>query len=210
MLSVLHTAWSCYRMRLSTCCLRMPGLGLMRWRTTLFPVCSLLRERNIRSKERMAGLEGQVALIMGAGGHERSWPYHSLDAAAQPANGGLLLHETHGKDDTMSVPYAGSSQQFDVEIGSNVMMPTRDGVRLATDLYDPAVHGDRAARDFRSSWNARPTTKCPPETSPTASTLPAGVTSTPSKTCAGDLNRKESGTPLPEKHPMVTTRSNGW
>jgi putative CocE/NonD family hydrolase len=44
--------------------------------------------------------------------------------------------------------YEGSYQQYDVVCESNVMMPLRDGVRLATDIYFPAVRGERAEGRF--------------------------------------------------------------
>lgn len=37
--------------------------------------------------------------------------------------------------------YEGSYQQYDVICKSNVMIPMRDGVSLATDLYFPALDG---------------------------------------------------------------------
>ncbi|HLZ70952.1 MAG TPA: CocE/NonD family hydrolase [Dehalococcoidia bacterium] len=40
---------------------------------------------------------------------------------------------------------AGSWQQYDVLVERDVMVATRDGVRLATDLYYPALHGERVA-----------------------------------------------------------------
>jgi hypothetical protein len=41
--------------------------------------------------------------------------------------------------------YQGSSQQYDVLCESNVMVPMRDGVCLATDIYFPALGGKRVA-----------------------------------------------------------------
>ena len=41
----------------------------------------------------------------------------------------------------MTKTYEGSHQQYDVIIDHNVMMPMRDGVCLATDLYHPASNG---------------------------------------------------------------------
>ena len=48
----------------------------------------------------------------------------------------------------MPQPYEGSHQQYDALIDSNVMIPARDGVKLATDLYFPATGGTRAAGRF--------------------------------------------------------------
>ncbi|MGH2369295.1 MAG: CocE/NonD family hydrolase, partial [Chloroflexota bacterium] len=45
-------------------------------------------------------------------------------------------------------PYEGSAQQFDVLCERNVMIPARDGVRLATDLYFPAIGGRWAPGRF--------------------------------------------------------------
>ena len=44
--------------------------------------------------------------------------------------------------------YQGSHQQYDVVAESNVMVPARDGVGLATDLYFPATDGRRAGGQF--------------------------------------------------------------
>ncbi len=44
--------------------------------------------------------------------------------------------------------YQGSHQQYDVVRESNVMVPMRDGVRLATDVYFPASGGRRADGRF--------------------------------------------------------------
>ncbi len=48
----------------------------------------------------------------------------------------------------MTNTYSGSHQQYDVVIESNVMMPMRDGVRLATDIYFPAIDGQPAEGKF--------------------------------------------------------------
>ncbi len=45
----------------------------------------------------------------------------------------------------MPKTYAGSHQQYDVLCESNVMVPMRDGVRLATDIYFPAADGGRVS-----------------------------------------------------------------
>ena len=48
----------------------------------------------------------------------------------------------------MSQPYEGSSQKYDVICRSNVRVPMRDGVQLATDIYFPAVADQPAAGQF--------------------------------------------------------------
>ena len=48
----------------------------------------------------------------------------------------------------MAVVYDGSSQQYDVLCDQNVMVRTRDGVGLATDIYFPALGGQRAEGAF--------------------------------------------------------------
>jgi predicted acyl esterase len=48
----------------------------------------------------------------------------------------------------MPQPYEGSHQQYDALIDSRVMIPMRDGVKLATDFYFPASGGQRAAGQF--------------------------------------------------------------
>ena len=44
--------------------------------------------------------------------------------------------------------YEGSHQQYDVICESNVMIPMRDGVRLATDIYFPALRGQKVSAKF--------------------------------------------------------------
>ena len=44
--------------------------------------------------------------------------------------------------------YEGSHQEYDVQCESGFMMPMRDGVRLATDVYFPTVNGQRAEGPF--------------------------------------------------------------
>ena len=48
----------------------------------------------------------------------------------------------------MSDPYEGSPIQYEVKIESNVMIPMRDGINLATDLYVPANDGEKADGTF--------------------------------------------------------------
>ena len=44
--------------------------------------------------------------------------------------------------------YEGSHQQYDAIYEKNVMIPARDGVRLATDIYFPAEGESRAEGRF--------------------------------------------------------------
>lgn len=46
------------------------------------------------------------------------------------------------------VPYEGSVQAFDVVVERNVLIPMRDGVRLAADIYRPALNGRPVAGQF--------------------------------------------------------------
>ncbi|MBM3238560.1 CocE/NonD family hydrolase [Candidatus Poribacteria bacterium] len=48
----------------------------------------------------------------------------------------------------MPKSYEGSYQQYDVICQSNVMLPMRDGVRLATDIYFPALRGKQVSKKF--------------------------------------------------------------
>ena len=41
----------------------------------------------------------------------------------------------------MAAPYQGSAQQYDSVCMSDVMIPARDGIGLATDIYYPALNG---------------------------------------------------------------------
>ncbi|MCH7802241.1 MAG: CocE/NonD family hydrolase, partial [Chloroflexi bacterium] len=49
---------------------------------------------------------------------------------------------------SVQTSYEGSHQQYDVFIEQNVMLEMRDGVRLATDIYFPAIKGVRASGQF--------------------------------------------------------------
>ncbi|MDA1190011.1 MAG: CocE/NonD family hydrolase [Chloroflexi bacterium] len=49
---------------------------------------------------------------------------------------------------TKSKAYEGSQQEYGVVWERNVMMPVRDGVKLATDIYYPATDGKRAGGKF--------------------------------------------------------------
>ena len=48
----------------------------------------------------------------------------------------------------MTQTYTGSHQQYDVICESNTMVPMRDSLRLATDIYIPARNGTRADGPF--------------------------------------------------------------
>ena len=48
----------------------------------------------------------------------------------------------------MNNRYEGSSIAYDVEIRKNVMIPMRDGVQLAADIYLPSFHGETAPGEF--------------------------------------------------------------
>ena len=62
----------------------------------------------------------------------------------------------------MTEPYAGSYQQYGVECHANLMIPMRDGVRLATDLYFPAQDGARAPGQFPVILERTPYDKASP------------------------------------------------
>ena len=48
----------------------------------------------------------------------------------------------------MNAPYAGSPIAYDVAIQKNVMVPMRDGVQLAADIYFPSVNAQPAEGSF--------------------------------------------------------------
>ena len=48
----------------------------------------------------------------------------------------------------MPESYQGSHQQYDAICQSNIMIPMRDGVHLATDIYLPALGGQPASGKF--------------------------------------------------------------
>lgn len=58
--------------------------------------------------------------------------------------------------------YQGSHQQYDVVIEADVMVPARDGVGLATDLYFPTVAGRRAPGRFPVVLERTPYDKAAP------------------------------------------------
>jgi len=63
----------------------------------------------------------------------------------------------------MTHPYEGSQQQYHVLIESNVMIPMRDGIRLATDLYFPASDNRRAEGSFPVILERTPYGKASPQ-----------------------------------------------
>ena len=62
----------------------------------------------------------------------------------------------------MSGAYDGSHQEFGVVRESDVMVPMRDGVRLATDIYFPATGGRRADGGFQVILDRTPYEKRSP------------------------------------------------
>ncbi len=62
----------------------------------------------------------------------------------------------------MPSTYEGSAQQYEVLSESNVMVPMRDGVRLATDLYFPTFQGQKAVGKFPVILERTPYDKAAP------------------------------------------------
>ena len=62
----------------------------------------------------------------------------------------------------MAALYQGSHQEYDVICQRNVMMPMRDGVELATDIYFPAIGGRRAEGRFSVILERTPYNKASP------------------------------------------------
>ena len=62
----------------------------------------------------------------------------------------------------MTKTYEGSHQQYDVIIDHDMMMPMRDGVRLATDIYYPATDGKQADGRFPVILERTPYNKAAP------------------------------------------------
>ena len=62
----------------------------------------------------------------------------------------------------MPKSYEGSHQQYDSLCETNVMMPMRDGVGLATDIYFPATGGRRAEGEFPVILERTPYDKAAP------------------------------------------------
>lgn len=46
------------------------------------------------------------------------------------------------------------SQTYEVSATKDVMIPARDGIKLATDIYRPARNGAAVGVSFRRCWNA--------------------------------------------------------
>jgi putative CocE/NonD family hydrolase len=59
-------------------------------------------------------------------------------------------------------PYEGSHQAYDVVCARDVPVPARDGVRLATDIYLPALGGRRAPGRFPVLLERTPYDKAAP------------------------------------------------
>lgn len=62
----------------------------------------------------------------------------------------------------MPESYEGSHQQYDVITERDTMLPMRDGIRLATDLYFPSVGGKKAAGPFPMILERTPYSKLSP------------------------------------------------
>ena len=62
----------------------------------------------------------------------------------------------------MAKTYEGSHQQYDVVVDRDMMIPMRDGVRLATDLYHPATGGKPADGRFPVILERTPYNKAAP------------------------------------------------
>ena len=62
----------------------------------------------------------------------------------------------------MTTAYQGSHQQYDVVCEANTMVPTRDGLGLATDIYFPAASGRRAEGVFPVVLERTPYDKASP------------------------------------------------
>ena len=62
----------------------------------------------------------------------------------------------------MAEAYEGSHQQYDAVVEQNVMAPMRDGVRLAADIYLPAVGGRMAEDEFPVILERTPYEKATP------------------------------------------------
>jgi putative CocE/NonD family hydrolase len=63
----------------------------------------------------------------------------------------------------MTETYEGSHQQYDVIMETNTMLPMRDGVNLATDLYFPALGGQKADGPFPVILERTPYDKMSPK-----------------------------------------------
>ena len=63
----------------------------------------------------------------------------------------------------MTHPYEGSHQQYEVLIDPKVMIPMRDGIRLATDVYFPAAGGRCAEGPFPVILERTPYNKASPQ-----------------------------------------------
>jgi putative CocE/NonD family hydrolase len=69
-------------------------------------------------------------------------------ASNESANRQPTYKKKPGGEGKVTERYEGSAQEYGVECLSNVMIPMRDGVSMATDLYFPAHNGKRAEGRF--------------------------------------------------------------
>ena len=62
----------------------------------------------------------------------------------------------------MAHTYEGSHQAFEVSVDHNVMLPMHDGVKLAADIYFPAMGGAKAPGPFPVILERTPYNKAAP------------------------------------------------
>src|SRR5438093_2168322 len=102
---------------------------------------------------------------------------------------------------TQSIP------KYEIVVFKDVMVPMRDGVRLACNIYRPALNGKQSRGSFQSSWNALPTARMPTSTGQRFSCRWA--TSQFGKMSVADSIRKVHGDSSATIAMMATTLPNG-
>lgn len=75
----------------------------------------------------------------------------------------LIKNSIQQEMTTMTKPFSGSEQAWQVELESNRMVPMRDGTGLATDIYLPAFDGSAAPGPFPVLLERTPYDKSAPE-----------------------------------------------
>ena len=110
----------------------------------------------------------------------------------------------------MPKTYAGSHQQYDVICESNVMVPVRDGVRLAADIYRPALGGRPADGPFPVILERTPYDKSLPRSVAQAKYYARRGYVCVSQDVRGRFESEGEWYAFAKEAPTATTPSSGW
>jgi uncharacterized protein len=103
----------------------------------------------------------------------------------------------------------GSWQQYDWARESDVMVPMRDGVRLATDMYRPALDGQALSGPFPVLMERTPYGKVRDDLTAMAKYFARRGYVVACRMCEGATTPMVSGTPSPRRGRTARTRSIG-